>query len=68
MFYLLGKLGSSPVDGLNPDGLAGLVASVRQLVLRGVEGEGLHLHLIRSRLVRRLMIFNHLPASRQPLP
>ena len=51
VFDLLGKLGSSPVDGLNPDGLAGLVASVRQLVLGGVEGEGLHLHLIRSRLV-----------------
>ena len=47
MFDLLGKLGSSPVDGLNPDGLAGLVASVRQLVLRGVEGESLHFHRIK---------------------
>ena len=41
VFDLLGKLGGSPVDGLNPDGLAGLVASVGQLILRGIEGEGL---------------------------
>lgn len=46
MFDLLGKLSSSPVDGLNPNGLAGLVASVRQLVLRSIEGEGLHLLLL----------------------
>ena len=51
MFDLLGELGRSPVDGLNPDGLARLVASVGQLVLGGIEGEGLHLLLIRSRLV-----------------
>ena len=39
---LFGKLGCGPVDGLHPDGLAGSVAAVGELVLGGVEGEGLH--------------------------
>ena len=72
IFDLLGKLGSSPVDGLNPDGLASLVASVGQLVLRGIEGEGLHdnFHGIRLHHAMSCHVksFCHLPASRQPLP
>ena len=39
--YLFGKLGGSPVNSLHPDGLASLVAAVGQLVLRGIECEGL---------------------------
>ena len=39
--HLLGQLGSCPVDGLHPNRLARLVATIGQLVLRGVECKSL---------------------------
>ena len=39
--HLLGQLGGCPVDGLHPNRLARLVATIGQLVLRGVECKSL---------------------------